>query len=611
MRIYDIESPQQIKKMNMTQLQELADDIRQFIIDTVSKTGGHLAGNLGIVETICALHYVFDIPTDKLIFDVGWQCYAHKILTGRSTRFATLRKQNGLTETPNISESHYDCWDTGHTSTALSSALGFAVSRHLKEENYHILCLINKDSLSNGMTMEALREIGMHQEKVIIICNDDSGQTNLSRGRRLNNANTSQIFKNVEKGVLKNPILSKVSNVKSKISDNLVDARFFQELHFNYIGPVDGHSLTALVKKLTLAKKQEGPIVIHVVTQKAKGFAPALASPNQNWDLVNPFDKVTGKSLLKLAESRMSWSEIIGRTISTLAANDQDIVAIRTTTESGDHFTSFKEKYPDRFFDCRNAYQHAVTMSCSMAVNGLHPFVHMYSTSLQKAYDSIISDLGRLNVPVVLGIDHAGLCGDVPPSDQGIYDISILRTVPNMVISQPKDATEAQNLLYTAFHSKKPFAIRYPNGTTDYEKNEQYAVIPIGTWAMYQTGLTPKQIVITYGPDVDRIIYKAKENKMDMIVVNARYIKPLDFDLLNQLKEMDLPIYIFETDCKIGSLSSAIAEYYQQRFSNSTVLGVGDHYIEQSPIRTLRIRERVSLNALFKEINDDGKDSIR
>ncbi|WP_305151033.1 1-deoxy-D-xylulose-5-phosphate synthase [uncultured Dubosiella sp.] len=612
MKITDIQSPDQIKSMSTKQLQELADDIRMFLIGSISRTGGHLSSNLGVVELTIALHYVFHSPNDKFLFDVGHQSYTHKILTGRAGAFSTLRKHNGLSGFQKRSESVHDAWEAGHSSTSLSAALGMAIARDLQHENFEIIPIIGDGALSGGMALEALNDIGVSHKKMIIIFNDNNMSISKNHGaieKRLTNLRSSSLYRHMKQDVKTNlnqtktgvNLLHSLTHLRDSLKDSLVDAPLFKEFNLDYLGPVDGHNIPALIKVLETAKEHEGPIVVHVITQKGKGYKLAEQDRTGKWHGVGPFDPATGRLLVKLPPQEISWSQVISNTLIDLAAKNPKIVAITPAMAQGSKLLEFASRYKDRFFDCGIAEQHAVTMAAGMAVGGLHPFVSIYSSFLQRAYDQINHDVARMNVPVVFGIDRAGLVGDDGETHQGIYDIAFLRSIPNLVLSQPKDAKEAQNLLYSAFAYNGPFCIRYPRGNVHYAPNERYEAIEIGTWTCHIVGI-PEQIVITYGPDVDRLIQKARENAMGVMVINARFFKPIDTKMLDTIFKENLPVTVFETDCEIGSLSSAILEAMNKKDQQIDIIGIQDHFVPQGSIRVLRQEEGIDIDTVFERL---------
>ena len=612
MRIYDIQSPQDIKNLSYDQLKFLCEEIRQFLIQNISKTGGHLSSNLGVVELTVALHYVFNAPEDKFIFDVGHQCYTHKILTGRSPYFSTLRKKDGLSGFQKRKESEYDCWEAGHSSTSLSAALGFACARDLLGYDYEVIPIIGDGALGSGMSMEALNDIGTQQRKIIMVFNDNNMSISKNHSaieQKITNLRTSNFYqtmkidvkKNLKESALGTNLLKSMTHLRDHIKEEVIDAPLFENFNINYLGPVDGHDLHALIKAFHAAKNAEGPIVVHVITKKGKGYSFAEKDEVGKWHGVSPFDIETGRSIMKVPSDELSWSEIVSRTLIDLAKKDSRIVAITPAMAQGSKLLEFQRKYPKRFFDCGIAEEHAITMACGMAQAGLKPFISIYSSFLQRGYDQINHDLARMNLPVVIGVDRAGLVGDDGETHQGVFDISFLRSIPNLILSQPKDAQEAQNLLYSAFLENKPYFIRYPRGYEKYKKVDSYQYIQPGTWTKTIVGENPGCIVICYGPEVDKVIKKAKVNHVSLIVVNARFFKPLDTDMLDELFKMNLKIHVYQTDCKKGSLASAILEYKNQSIN---ILGIEDHFVQHGSIRSLRIEEKIDINTLFEQISE-------
>lgn len=619
MQIYDIKDPSQIKNLSMKQLDVLAQDIRHFLIQNISKTGGHLSSNLGIVEITIAMHYVFSSPKDKMIFDVGHQSYVHKILTGRSTKFATLRKLNGLSGYQKRSESPHDCWEAGHSSTSLSAALGYAIARDVQHQNYEVIAVIGDGALAGGMSLEALNDIGAQKRKMIIIFNDNAMSISKNRGgveKRITSIRSSHLYRSMKNDIkvtlphnkMGDETLKVFSSIRDRIKSGLIDAPLFQEFNLDYLGPVDGHNIPALIRVFEAAKEHDGPIVVHVRTKKGKGYRYAEQDKIGQWHGVSPFNIQTGQPLMKLPINEKTWSNIISDGLIELAKKNKDVVAITPAMAQGSKLLKFAKLFPDRFFDCGIAEEHAITMAGAMSLGGLRPFVSIYSSFLQRAYDQMNHDLGRMDLPVVIGIDRAGLVGDDGETHQGVFDISFLRSIPNLILSQPKDAQEAYDLLYTAFAAKHPFCIRYPRGQTAITDKIDFHLISIGSWERFDIGSDPKAIIISYGPDVDRIIHTIHENNLSMIVVNARFFKPIDQEMCKELFNLDLPIYVYETDVKIGGLSSAVLEYQNEIENHVHILGIDDHYVQHGPIRSLRKKEHIDLESLFREIEHYGQD---
>lgn len=619
MNVLDIKDPSQIKNMSPEELTNLAADIRSFLLTSLSKTGGHLSSNLGVVELTLAMHYVFNSPKDKFIFDVGHQSYTHKILTGRARDFKTLRQKDGLSGFQKREESEHDPWEAGHSSTSLSAAIGMAAARDLLHEDYNIIPVIGDGAITGGMALEALNDLGHQNRKVIIIFNDNNMSISKNVGgmeQAITRFRASDFYRQTKKELnsslpnsqLGQGILNILHNGRVHLKHQMIDAPLFSQFNLDYIGPVDGHNIKDLIQVLEAAKDHNGPIVVHVVTTKGKGYLPAEKDTTGKWHGVSPFQISTGKPLASPSRTEITWSEVMSRSLIEMARKDETITAITPAMANGSKLTEFQRLFPDRFFDCGIAEQHAVTMAGGMAAGGLKPFVSIYSSFAQRAYDQISHDVARMNLPVVFGIDRAGLVGEDGDTHQGIYDIAFLRTIPNVILSQPKDADEAQDLLYTGFASKKPFFIRYPRGSVPYHRKKSWNEIEIGSWTKTTVGENPKQIVIAYGPDVDHIIAKAKANNMSMIVVNARFFKPIDTSMLKELAAMDLPITIYETDTTSGGLSDAILEELNKENHSVDILGIEDKFVPHGSIRSLRKLEGISTEDLFEKLeNNDAK----
>ena len=617
MNLYDIKEPCDIKSCSFEELNELAGDIREFLIQSISKTGGHLSSNLGIVELTLALHYVFDSPKDKFIFDVGHQSYVHKMLTGRLKDFSNLRQYKGIAGFQKRGESVHDPWEAGHSSTSLSAALGMAVARDLDGSHFHILPIIGDGALSGGMAMEALNQIGSEQRNMIIIFNDNNMSISQNVGamdEAFTRLRTSRSYTHLKDDLkhslsttrLGSNVLDTMKRVKNAVKDNIVDTSIFGEFNIDYLGPVDGHNIKNLVKVLKIAKQHEGPIVLHVITQKGKGYSFAEHDEEGAWHGVSQFDPKTGQSLAKNPPQHKSWSEVISATVLDLAHDNQDIVAITPAMKSGSKLQKFFETYPQRSFDCGIAEEHAMTFAAGLAAAGKRPFISVYSSFLQRAYDQIHHDVARMKLPVVIGIDRCGLVGEDGETHHGVFDIAMLRPIPNMILAQPKDSEEAQNLIYSAFQQNQyPYAIRYPRGSVPYKKLSAYSYIEAGTWSYQDTG-EPQLVVISYGSDVDKIVQKAEANQLSLRVVNARFFKPFDTEMLEELCAMQLPIIVYESDVQIGGLSSAIVEYANDHGLKNTFVRIGlrDHFVEHGSIPKLRKVEQVDLGTLFQVIKD-------
>lgn len=614
MNLNDIQDPSFLKELSISELNELADDIRLFLIQSISKTGGHLASNLGVVELTIALHYVFNSPIDKIFFDVGHQSYTHKILTGRAKDFPKLRQYRGLSGFEKRSESIHDVWEAGHSSTTLSAALGMAVSRDLKHENYHIVPVIGDGALGSGMALEALNSIGSEKRNMIIIFNDNNmsisknvGALTKSFSKLRSGKGYNDLKKNMKTILNKNDVgkhvLEGMKYMKDSVKESVVDSGIFGEFNLEYMGPVDGHNISDLIQILNVAKEHEGPVVVHVITKKGKGYLPCEKDREGTWHGVGPFNIETGKQIKETAAGYMSWSKVASEAVVELAATNKKIVCLTPAMINGSKLENFFSKYPERSFDCGIAEEHAVTFSAGLAISGSRPFLSIYSSFMQRAYDQINHDVCRMDLPVVFGIDRSGLVGEDGDTHHGVFDIGLLRPLPHMILAEPKDAKEARDLFYTAFSQDHPFAIRYPRGDTK-ESKDAMNFIPIGKWTTYCDNSSNKVAILSYGPDVDKIISKVTNNELPVTVVNCRFLKPFDTELLDELATRNIPLVIYETDMLTGGLGSGILEYYNDKklSVNITRIGIKDNYVNQGSIKLLREQEHIDLNTLFDKV---------
>ena len=593
MNIENIKNPKFLKKLKIKDLEILSQDIRNFIIDKVSKTGGHLSSNLGIVDLTIAIHKVFNSPKDKIIFDVSHQCYTHKILTGRAKYFDELRRINGLSGFQKREESEYDSYEAGHSSTSLSAALGMAISRDKLKKDYNVIAIIGDGSMGNGLAYEALNQIGSTKTKLIIILNDNEMSISKNVGALHNNLDkiranykykkskiNTKIFLN-KIPLIGKPISRFITSTKSLFKKAYLKEGFiFEELGIKYYGPINGHDYKEMLTYLELAKKETEPVIIHVITKKGKGY---LYAENDNigaWHGVGPFDKTTGK-IKKKNDNLITWSEVISNHLIELTKNNEKINVITPAMAGGSKLLKYKEMYPNNFLDVGIAEEHALLLANGMSTGGLIPFVSIYSTFLQRGYDQVIHDIARMNNHVILGIDRCGIVGEDGETHQGIYDLTFLMPIPNLIISTPKDSIEAGNLLYTAIKEKKPFAIRYSKDKLSYKK-EKYKQIKIGSWEVVEPG--KDAILITYGS----LINNAKEIKeqlkdIDLEIINARFQKPIDEELFNKILKEYKNIFIYEEQTKINSLGSYLINYANNKNykGNIKLFAIEDEYIKQ------------------------------
>lgn len=624
MDIKSIQNPSFLKTLTYTELTNLSQEIRSFLIENVSKTGGHLSSNLGIVELTVALHTVFNSPSDKILFDVGHQSYVHKILTGRANGFDRLRQLNGISGFQNRSESEHDSWEAGHAGTALSAALGMAMARDLDQKDHAVIAVVGDGSIPNGVSFEALNHIGATKHKLIIILNDNNMSISKNVGAishsiaRLRTSAPYNSFKHEIKEVLSrsnvgHTVLTGMKNLKDTIKLNVVKPSIFTDLNLEYLGPINGHSYPELMDALVSAKEHDGPVLVHVITTKGKGFTLSENDQNGSWHGVNQFDPDTGNHINALPAGHLSWSQIISETLVRLAKEDSKITVLTPAMIQGSKLDKFFALYPNRSIDCGIAEEHATTLAASLALSGYKPFLSIYSTFLQRSYDQVNHDIARMNCPVVLGIDRSGLVGEDGATHHGVFDVGFLRPIPNLVMATPKDATEAQHMVYTALNSQKPFALRYPRGSAPYLEVSEFTPIELGSWTVLGDLNTAKGAIITYGPDVDKVYDRIVANQLSAVVINARFFKPIDTSVIKQLIDAQIPVICYETDMMAGGLGSAILEYIN---SNDLVfkfksIGLNDHFVTHGSMPDLRKLEKIDTNTVLDELSSLIENSKR
>lgn len=566
-----INSPADVKKLSVPQLEQLAKEIRQLLISVISHTGGHLAPNLGVVELTLALHKVFNTPEDKIIFDVGHQAYIHKIITGRREQFPTLRQYSGLSGFPKRSESEHDAFGTGHSSTSISAALGMACARDLQREDYNVVAVIGDGSMTGGMAFEALNNAGMLHKKMIVVLNDNEMSISKNVGAmseylyQLRTGETYNKIKNDIEGWLKNmefgsDVLKAIRRLKGSVKYLMVPTSIFEELGFTYLGPVDGHDLDGLLDVLQAAKKIDGPVMVHVLTKKGKGYKPAEESPNK-FHGTGPFDIATGKKITN-PNAPVSYTEVFGKTLTKLADTDDKIVGITAAMPDGTGLNIFAEAHKDHFFDVGIAEQHAVTAAAGMAAAGMKPVAAIYSTFMQRAYDSIMHDICMQKLHVTLCLDRAGLVGDDGYTHHGVFDYAYLRSIPNMTIMAPKDENELQHMLKTALDFDGPVSVRYPRGSgVGVALDTQWQDLPIGKAEVLRTG---KDVCFwAIGSMVQTALDAAELLEAQGIsagVVNMRFAKPLDVELLREHAQSYGKIITLEEGVLAGGVGSAVLE---------------------------------------------------
>ena len=599
-----IQNPKFLKQMSNEQLVQLSQQIRQFLIEKLSKTGGHIGPNLGVVELTIALHKVFDSPKDKLIWDVGHQSYVHKILTGRASQFDTLRQYKGLCGFPKRSESEHDVWETGHSSTSLSAAMGMAIARDLKGTDEYIVPIIGDGALTGGMALEALNHIGHEKKDMIVILNDNEMSIAPNVGAlhnvlgRLRTAGKYRWVKDELEMLLKKipavggKLAATAERLKDSIKYLLVSGVFFEELGFTYFGPVDGHNFEDLFENLHYAKKTKGPVLVHVITKKGKGYHPAENDKVGTWHGTGPYKIETG-DFIQTKQSAPSWSALVSETVRKLAREDRRIVAITPAMPVGSKLEGFENEFPDRMYDVGIAEQHAATMAAGLATQGMKPFLAIYSTFLQRAYDQVVHDICRQNLNVFFGIDRAGLVGADGETHQGVFDIAFLRHIPNMVLMMPKDENEGQHMVYTAIqYDDGPIAMRFPRGNgLGVPMDKQLKKIPIGTWEVLREGTDVA--ILTFGTTIPMALQAAERLANDGIsvqVVNARFIKPLDEHMLHALLQKNMPLLTIEEAVLQGGFGSAVLEFAHDHGYHGAVIdrmGIPDRFIEHGGVSQL------------------------
>lgn len=616
MLLEQINSPDQLRQLSVEELPKLAEEIRQFLIESLSKTGGHLASNLGVVELTIALHYLFDSPRDKFLWDVGHQAYVHKILTGRREMFPTLRQYKGLCGFPKMRESEHDVWETGHSSTSLSGAMGMAVARDIKGEKHKVIAIIGDGALTGGMALEALNHIGETKKDLIVVLNDNEmsispnvGALHNHLGRLRTNKSYNKMKEEVEQLLMKIPTVGvpfakTLERIKDSLKYLVVSGVFFETLGFTYLGPVDGHKLNELMESLRLAGNTKGPVVVHVVTKKGYGYKPA-ENDSVVYHGVGTYKIESGA--FQKAGGAPAYPAVFGDTLVRLAEQDQRIVAVTPAMLTGSKLEKFQAAFPDRCFDVGIAEQHAVTFAAGLATQGLKPVLAIYSTFLQRGYDQLVHDVCRQNLPVVFAVDRAGFVGEDGETHQGIYDISFMRNQPNMVIMMPKDENELQHMLYTAVKYDGPIAVRYSKeagqGVT---MDEEFEEIPIGKSELLREG---KDVAILALGTMVPMAMKASERLAEMgieaRVINARFAKPLDQDCLDELAREQIPLVTVEEACIAGGFGSAVLEYYTEQEQDGMkikVLGVPDYYIEHGSIAEQRAEVGLTPEAIAEAV---------
>jgi 1-deoxy-D-xylulose-5-phosphate synthase len=581
-----IDEPADLRRLPLPKLAILANELRQFLIHSVSTRGGHFAAGLGTVELTIALHYVFDTPHDRLIWDVGHQAYPHKVLTGRRARLHTIKQDGGLAPFPTRAESEYDTFGVGHSSTSISAALGMAVAAARRGDNRRVAAVIGDGALTAGMAFEALNHAGSLPVDLLVILNDNDMSISENVGalanhfaRALSGRMYAHLRESGKKVLRQMPAVWELARRSEEhLKGMVLPGTLFEELGFNYIGPIDGHDVKALVATLRNLRKLHGPQFLHVVTRKGKGYAPAEADPIR-WHGPGPFDPASG-TIYKEKSSGPSYSQIFGRWLCDMAERDPKIIGITPAMREGSGLVEFSKKFPDRYFDVAIAEQHAVTFAAGLAADGFKPVVAIYSTFLQRAYDQLIHDVALQNLPVVFALDRAGLVGSDGATHQGSYDLTFLRCIPNMVIMAPADENECRQMLYTASTLPGPAVVRFPRGTgPGVQIVEDMTAVPVGRAQLRREGRSGLAL-LAFGALVEPAQRIAE--RLDATLVNMRFVKPLDEDLVTAIAARHRAIVTIEENAAIGGAGAGVCELLASAGLQLPLLqlGIPDRFIE-------------------------------
>lgn len=586
-----VDMPEQLRQLSRKQLPQLASELREFLVESVSQTGGHLSSNLGVVELTIALHYVFNTPEDRLVWDVGHQTYPHKILTGRRSAMTSLRKAGGIAGFPRRHESEYDTFGVGHSSTSISAALGMAIAAQQQGLDKRAVAIIGDGAMTAGMAFEALNNAGAMDANLLVILNDNDMSISPNVGALQNylaKLLSSRLYTSVRKsgekvlGVMP-PVLEFAKRAEEHMKGMMTPSTLFEEFGFNYIGPIDGHDLDTLIATLNNIKQLKGPQFLHIVTQKGHGYAPAESDPGK-FHGVGKFNPDDGCAVPN--NGKKTYTQVFGDWLVDMAATDNRLIGITPAMCDGSGLNAFAEIYPERFYDVGIAEQHALTFAAGLACEGLKPVVAIYSTFLQRAYDQLIHDIALQNLPVVFAIDRAGLVGADGPTHAGSFDLSYLRCIPNMIVMAPSDENECRQMLTTAYQFNGPSAVRYPRGGGPGTEIKQDLIsIEIGKGEIRRQG--KKIAILAFGSMLTPSLVAAEE--LDATVANMRFVKPLDVDLLMQLANTHDLIVTVEENTVMGGAGAAVIEALQAMRKNNNVLclGLPDTFIEHGIHETM------------------------
>lgn len=601
----NIKNPNDVKKLSFEELNILAEELREFMLENISKTGGHVASNLGIVELTLALFKCFNFDEDKIVFDVGHQCYPYKILTGRKEEFDTLRQYKGISGFPKRDESKYDFFDTGHSSNSISAALGMAKARDIQFKKYEVVSVIGDGALTGGMAYEGLNGLGFSKTKMIVILNDNQMAISPNVGgmsEYLGRIRINKRYNDIKKAVYnhleyKNSVVKFIRKIKNSIKSLVVPSMFFEDLGIRYIGPIDGHNIKEMVEILDKVKLLDEPVVIHIVTKKGKGYEPAEVEPDK-FHGISKFDVKTGEIAKK--SEKITYSNTFGEAIVKIAKNNKNVVAITAAMTGGTGLNKFSKEFPERFFDVGIAEEHAVTFAAGMAAEGMQPIFAVYSTFLQRGFDQIIHDVCMQNLPVIFMIDRAGLVGNDGETHQGVFDLSYLSMVPNLTILAPKCVEEVETMLKYALSLKSPVAIRYPRGG-DIVELEPIKKFEKGKWEIVSGG--EKLAIVAVGKMVQYAV-KAKEElkeyKINPMIINATSVKPVDTHIIKRLIREKYNIITLEDNVAIGGFGSLMLKSlnngaYKGKFRS---MAFRDRFISHGNVDTLMHQEKMDVDEI-------------
>ncbi len=608
-----INKPNDIKKLSPIEYEQLADEIRQFLLEKISVTGGHLASNLGVVELTMALHIVFNLPSDKLIWDVGHQSYTHKILTGRKNQFDGLRKFGGMSGFPKRNESNYDAFDTGHSSTSISAGLGYVAARDISNEHYNVISVIGDGALTGGMAYEALNNASQVKSNFIIVLNDNTMSISKNVGgvsKMLSDIRSSDSYYDLKEGIAntlyKFPngqyIVDKIKKTKSNIKQFIVPNQIFETMGISYLGPVDGHDTEKLIKIFNIAKRMDHAVLVHVVTQKGHGYKPAERNPSK-FHGIGPFDIATGKEINK---SAATYSDVFSEAICSLAKKDNKITAVTAAMPDGTGLAKFSKWFPDRFFDVGIAEAHAVTFSAGMAAGGLKPVFAVYSSFLQRAYDQILHDVCIQQLHVVFAIDRAGLVGSDGETHQGIFDMSFLTSIPNMTLFAPKNGKELKQALHFALEEYNgPIGIRYPRGkaVTDFEEFDEPIVYGRSEY-LYKEDDIALLAVGNMVTTAAKVREKLKEKGYNATLVNVRFVKPIDEGMVIKVCQNHKLVVTLEENVITGGFGEAVSQFMEEKKLDNRLLNIAlpDDYIEHGSVDILKCEAGIDTDTVFERI---------